>query len=696
MLQNVSNQNVVLRALLKTTVISLLPAVFVYRAAGETVPAAPHFPGPDPGPAQAEIAAGTFKIENNVLTLKWQIEQGRLRPIAAVDKLANTVINNMGEAFSVTLEDGRTIKASDLTITGGPELKSVAARPDSLRLADHYSGRSIAVFLSDADENLNVEWREVLRDGANYVRQFITLKATKKPITVKTVTMVELKCRDAEVIGKVAGSPVVADGIFFACEHPNSKSIVGSDDSSGGSTSLVRCSLARNMTLDPDRPLVQSSVTGVAPPGQMRRAFARYIELERPRPFKPFLHYNSWYDIAWGDRKMNEAQCLEVIRLFGREMTEKRNVPLDSFVFDDGWDDNKTLWGFHKGFPQGFAPLAALAEKYGSAVGVWLSPWGGYGQAKAERMEYGRTQGFEVNPNGFSLAGPKYYARFRDVCAMMIKKYRVNYFKFDGVGIGNDRDGADDEFLPDIEALLRLCAELQQLRPDIYISITTGTWPSPYWLFYGDSIWRNGLDCGFHGEGTMRQKWITYRDMITYRMIACRAPLYPLNSLMVQGICYAQLGTATRMGNDLKDIVDEIWMLFGSGTQLQELYVTPQMMTAPMWDALAQAAAWSRRNADVLADVHWIGGDPGNGEAYGYASWSPRMSILVLRNPAEKAASLNIDAKDAFELPPNAPTSYKLQNLAKKDDGITLKAGQPHTFALAPFEALVFEALPAK
>lgn len=693
---NVSSQNVVLRALLKTTVISLLPAVFVCRAAGETVPAAPPFPGPDPGPAQVDIAAGTFKIENNVLALKWQIEQGRLRPIAAVDKLANSVIDNPGEAFLVTLEDGRTIKASDLTITGGPELKKVSAKPDSRRLADRFGAQSITVFLSDADENLTVEWRAVLRDGANYVRQFVTLKAARTPIPVKTVTMVELRCRDAEVMGKVAGSPVVADGIFFAYEHPNSKSIVGSDDSSSGSTRLVRCSLARNMTLDPNRPLVQSSVIGVAPPGQMRRAFGRYIELERPRPFKPFLHYNSWYDIAWGDRKMNEAQCLAVIRLFGQEMTEKRNVPLDSFVFDDGWDDNKTLWGFHEGFPNGFAPLAALAEKYGSAVGVWLSPWGGYGQAKAERMEYGRTQGFEANRNGFSLAGPNYYAHFRDVCAMMIKKCDVNYFKFDGVGIGNDRDGADDEFLPDIEALLRLCAELRELRPDVYLSITTGTWPSPYWLFYGDSIWRNGLDCGFHGEGTMRQKWITYRDMITYRMIARRAPLYPLNSLMVQGICYAQLGTATKMGNDLKDIVDEIWMLFGSGTQLQELYVTPQMMTGPMWDALAQAAAWSRRNADVLADVHWIGGDPGNAEAYGYASWSPRMAILVLRNPDEKAASLSIDAKDAFELPPNAPASYKLQNVSKKDEGITLKAGQPHTFALAPFEAVVFEALPAK
>ena len=167
----------------------------------------------------------------------------------------------------------------------------------------------------------------------------------------------------------------------------------------------------------------------------------------------------------------------------------------------------------------------------------------------------------------------------------------------------------------------------------------------------------------------------------------------------MQGICYAQLGTATKMGNDSEDLVDEIWMLFGSGTQLQELYVTPQMMTGPMWDTLAQATSWSRRNADVLVDVHWIGGDPGNGEVYGYTSWSPRKGILVLRNPAETEASFTMDVKEAFELPSNAPKNYRLESALGKDEKsscITLQAGEPHEFDLAPFEALVLDALPVR
>ena len=58
-------------------------------------------------------------------------------------------------------------------------------------------------------------------------------------------------------------------------------------------------------------------------------------------------------------------------------------------------------------------------------------------EPKSERLKYGRTQGFEINSRGFALAGPKYYARFRDACRQMIEKYGVNYFKFDGIGGGN-------------------------------------------------------------------------------------------------------------------------------------------------------------------------------------------------------------------------------------------------------------------
>jgi len=245
-------------------------------------------------------------------------------------------------------------------------------------------------------------------------------------LPLSEIAALDLAAKGAHTAGDVWGSPATVDNVFLACESPLANNQVTEDH--------IRCWLSHKRPLEAGESLRCRSVVGAAPPGQMRRAFLCYIESERPRPYQPFLHYNSWYDIAWDDRKFNEKESLAVIDLFGEELIRKRGVTFDSFVFDDGWDDNRTLWKFHKGFPQGFTPLKDAVAKYGSAVGVWMSPWGGYGEAQNQRLQYGRTQGFETNSHGFSLAGPKYYARFRDICLEMIDKYGANNFKFDGVG----------------------------------------------------------------------------------------------------------------------------------------------------------------------------------------------------------------------------------------------------------------------
>jgi len=651
------------------------------------------FPGPAPGEAKARLEAGRLVLENDVLSATWTFGPGGFRLAEVVDRTSQDAGRaGPGEAFVVTLADGQSLGASQLEPAGKVTLGRLKPGADSTGASGDVGGWIARVPLVCREGRFRVDWQATIRDRENYLRQQLVLRAeTQKDAAVEEVAIVSLEARGAEVSGVVEGSPVVAGTLFFACEHPMADNRV--------EEGRVVCASRLARPLGAGDAWTRTAVMGVVPEGQLRRGYLYYLERERARPYGLFLHYNSWWDIAWADRLMSETQCLDVIETFGRELIEKRGVKMDSFVFDDGWDDPKTLWGFHSEFPRGFTPLKEAAAKYDSAVGTWFSPWGGYGQRKAQRMEYGKTQGFETNARGFSLAGPKYYARYRQICAEMIEKYGANYFKFDGIARGINSPGAGDEFAPDIEALLRLCGELRELRPDVYLSITTGTWPSPYWLWYGDSVWRNGHDWNVHGAGSARQQWITYRDMITYRMIVQRAPLYPINSLMTVTVCYGQLGTATKMTDDVDDLADEIRMAFGSGTQLLELYLTPQKMKPEAWDALAECAKWARENADVLVDVHWVGGDPGEGQPYGYASWSPRKGILVLRNPGEAAAQMKLDLASALELPADAPSTYSVTSrwpTAERVPQFTLAAGQGHTFELAPFEVLVLEGVPVK
>jgi hypothetical protein len=440
--------------------------------------------------------------------------------------------------------------------------------------------------------------------------------------------------------------------------------------------------------------ITYSSVFGVAPVGQMRRAFLAYVERERAHPYRTFLHYNTWYDLGFFT-PYDQAAAVDRMNTFGRELHEKRGVTLDSALFDDGWDNHSSLWKFNQGFPDGFTPVRDAAKRYGFPIGVWMSPWGGYSKPKQERIQFGRSAGFEVVDGGYALSGTKYYDSFRDVCLEMVRKYGVNQFKFDGTG-NADRVFAGSRFDSDFDAMIHLIGELRHEKPDIYINLTTGTAASPFWLLYADSIWRGGEDQGLAGVGNNRERWITYRDADTYARIVSRGPLYPLNSLMLHGIIYAKFDDQlnTDPGNDF---ANEVRSYFGSGTQLQEMYITPSLLSAENWDSLAEAANWSRQNADVLKDTHWVGGDPAWLSVYGWASWTPRKAILVLRNPSDKAQSIRIDLGKALELRPGAARSYSARSPWKADERkapLELSASVPHEFKLAPFEVMTLELQP--
>ncbi|MBA7697142.1 hypothetical protein ES703_105801 [subsurface metagenome] len=381
------------------------------------------FPGPAPGDAQGKIDRGELVLENEVLSCTWSVSGGRLKPKCVTDKLSATTLQlQETECFKLVLDGGQIVKSSDLRIVGKTEMKNLQPNRNSCRLAERFGGKQITVVLGSLGINLEVQWRAILRDGSNYVRQQVTFSTKNKPINIQEIVLLELTAPHAEVMGTVDGSPVVADNMFFAYEHPLSKSQILPDN-----RNRFRCSLPGRTTLKLGEPLVQSSVIGVVPQGQLRRGFLYYIERQRVHPYRPFLHYNSWYDIGYRAEIIQQRQCSEVIELFGKELVKRRGVMMDSFALDDGWDDTASLWQFHKGFPDGFAPLQQVAEKYDSALGAWLSPFGGYGDAKQERLKYGREQSFETNKSGFSLAGSKYYARFRDVCANMIRSDRMPF-----------------------------------------------------------------------------------------------------------------------------------------------------------------------------------------------------------------------------------------------------------------------------
>ncbi|CAE7537657.1 unnamed protein product [Symbiodinium natans] len=453
---------------------------------------------------------------------------------------------------------------------------------------------------------------------------------------------------------------------------------------------------------------------------QARRMFNQYLSHSRPQSWQgPLVHYNSWYDFtSWQDQsffdprraasvqqrlwlaellgelsqdQMNETSALRKIDIFHEELAGKRGVQIDSFLWDDGWDDpQRGMWAFNVDrFPNGFQNLVRAADSRNCSNGIWLSPWGGYGEAKDVRVAEAKRQGLEVNEHGLSLAGPRYREKFTAAAASFRHEAGVNLFKFDGIA------GDPSEVPGEIEAMLSFSQELREVAPKgnvarqrsaaakgrIWINLTTGTWPSPFFLLWVDSIWRGHRDVlAFSAEErpglTIRQRWQLFRECIISAAIVQRARFFPIARLMIHGSVLSKHGDARALGLNLANDLDwaqEVWSHASLGLLLQELYISPDLMDSKRWDVLSGALKWARDHYATLEDTHWAISQGCNQQPYGWAAWRDGLGFLTLRNPSAKSVRTELfKLGDAFELP--SSTEGQLQfRLIKRLTGSTGK-----------------------
>ncbi|MBQ9693322.1 MAG: hypothetical protein IJV69_01005 [Kiritimatiellae bacterium] len=476
---------------------------------------------------------------------------------------------------------------------------------------------------------------------------------------------------------------------------------------------------------------------------QFRRVFNEYLNAERAHPHRVLPHYNNWYDLGINrndlpvEKRFTREEALESMRAFRTELWEKRGVFINSYLWDDGWDNWDSLWGFNENFPNGFTELAEEAHKVpGATIACWMSPFGGYGGSYVRRVSYAKKHDIiDRNASGLQLSKPTYYAAFRDRVLQMINDYDMNLFKFDRMGSGSDANGAAPRYAADLRAVGDLCAEMRAAKRDIFINCTVGTWGSPFWLMWCDSIWKGDGDCDWLGSvGTQRQKWVTYRDNIIHDRIASKSPLFPMNSMMMHGIIvckssphntmrdykgtgsYQYDGESYATPTACADFAAEVWMGVALGTGLQEYYISPKLMSKTWWDILANGVKWLKANETVLTDSHWVGGDPGAGadmqkrgnepkDIYGFASLGIEKGIVILRNPSNKPQDIAVNLDALLEMPEAGRAATYTPTVVFNSTTAYENAGKPGAFqpvwpattadtvtwTLPPFATILFE-----
>ncbi len=444
---------------------------------------------------------------------------------------------------------------------------------------------------------------------------------------------------------------------------------------------------------------------------QKRRSFLAYSERERAVPWRPFPAYISWYELnidrnnaAPGAEHTNmQAEgVLDIIAQWQDKFYNRYGEGPAAFIIDDGWDNYGT-WTFHKAFPNEMRDIAAEAKVMGAGVGAWLGPVGGYGQSGNYRRSYWSNQG------GMQLSNPLYYQVFKDAAYNLVKNqgdYR--FFKFDGISgqfsaVGPDAGDTGNENAEGIIRLERYVRE--ELREDIFFNTTVGTWASPFWYQITDATWRQENDYGEIGNNSIdRERWITYRDRLVYQNYVQNSPICPINTLMTHGFILSKFGAVSKT-MDYEAVLRELRCAFVCGSGLVELYNDYELMNSieggKLWADLAELIAWQKRNADVLADIHWVGGNPWNGsksEVYGWASWNGKKATLALRNGSGTTARLTTTLREVFNIPAHVKGSIILRRsfatqtkLASIAEGEALDIDKSMTLSLRANSVFCFD-----
>ena len=442
---------------------------------------------------------------------------------------------------------------------------------------------------------------------------------------------------------------------------------------------------SRNTTLQKGKTWSVGAVVGLIAKGQARRSFLAYSERERAVPWRAMPVYISWYELNIdrnNDREyttnMNIDQCTDIVAEWKKQFFDKYNTGVKAFVWDDGWDVYGP-WTFNKNFPNGFSEVDAVARQMGSGIGAWLGPVGGYGRSGDYRRGYWKDKG------GMQLSNPDYYKMFLDACTYMIKNYDFRFFKYDGISaqfsaVGPDPGTRGEE---NAEAIINIERETRKIKEDIFLNTTVGTWASPFWFQFTDAVWRQEADYAEIGnQGSDRERWITYRDRLVYQNFVQNSPLCPINTLMTHGFILSRWGDVSKDMN-YEGIVRELRCAFACGSGMVELYNDYKLMNeinnGALWKDLAECIAWQEANADVLPDIHWVGGNPWDGKKaniYGWAAWNAKKAVLTLRNPSASEQSITLTLREALDIPAYVKTSITLSDAFQQEALAGLATGQ--------------------
>jgi hypothetical protein len=671
-----------------------------------------------------QVSANQYTLENNSLARTLSTEGGILRTVQIVNKLSGVIVTPVSAPeFRLRLAQGTDRPETAMTLTSS-DFRVVTDAP-----YENGKCQGLTFTLTNADHQLRVEIFYELAPNDFFMRKRLVV-TSGKAVTLERVDIEALGLKDAyqpyttrEITANAPGrwNPGLGQPLYTS----NSATFWGVEfpaaDNKVQDGSLYAGYLWGRAIQPGQSYQTYSAVMGVADdPAFVTDAFYEYINEIRVRPLRLQVQYNSWFDT--GGDVSREKFAASVAKINQELIVARDNPPLNAYVIDDGWQDahadwSDKVWKVNGKFDPDFASSLQTVAAAKSRLGLWLSPGCLFGaHAEVDKL---RAQGFEALDDWMSMAGPRYMQALENRLVELTQE-GVGFYKLDGVfGHLNIRNfelhgekygipatpqlgltgfSAGDPRLNDpkydelkiyyltagTERLMQIFQKLGKIDPNIYIVISNGAYLSPWWLMYVDTIWM--INAGDAAEGSTRTEQLVYRDGRYYDIWRQKKLQFPMCAV------FNHEPRKTTTGESPDAFRKYIFMSLSRGTGFIELYLKPSVLQSSDWDVLSEGLHWVREVFPTFSRVRMHGGQPNNGEVYGYTAWNQTQGYISIHNPSDKKQTYTVKLDRVFGLLPGSGPFYVSSPLGA-DSTRNLpgmyKFGDTLAFELAPQEVRI-------
>ena len=447
------------------------------------------------------------------------------------------------------------------------------------------------------------------------------------------------------------GQPFYIDSLFFGCEFPgaNSKIIHGRGQ--------VKYYLGKNVGKGFKCPI---TVMGGGKDNtllEVKKAFFEHIDFIRVKGGFTVSYTDSFADV----KKPNEDSIANVLgdalsSLNAPDMPELHSCILGSAV----WANSKgNFWSFNKRFPGGLEKINQVCKNSGTKLGITISPSGWDFNINSKKL----AKKIEKAGNGFMnkeagnicTASAIYNEKLGDFICNLINQYDLSYVNLASFGYFEGKlctstehdhiSGRKNNAYGVTEMLanrVKLLRKIRQTKEDIAISFSFPDNYSPFWLQWINTLEIEDIESDINinvlaDEDAEFETEITVNDA-EYYFVLCKNS----SQLPAGAIAFNQNTIDT---NALSDY-DFSKHIFWSGVRGQSAFLincSLDALSPQKREALSKAIAFQKENSDILKNASFIGGDPADGNIYGYVSFTENGDgIVALRNPTNMETPLTL------------------------------------------------------